>query len=89
MTKPTFIFSLEESTAADLLGISIETIRTWRTNNTLPDYLYRRFGSKVQPRIRYCQILLLRWQALGTEEERAVEEREMRGELIRSLEVKR
>lgn len=88
MTKPTFIFSLEEATAAELLGISIETIRTWRTNTTLPDYLYRRFGSKVQPRIRYCQLLLLRWQALSTETERLSEEIWARSEVEKSLMVK-
>jgi hypothetical protein len=86
--KTQFIFNLDEKEAADTLGIVIDTIRNWRNNGTLPDYLYRRFGPPAQLRIRYCLTLLLRWQAVGGDEvERQKEEAWARGELIKSLQI--
>jgi hypothetical protein len=85
-----FIFNLDEKEAADTLGLTIDTIRTWRSNGTLPDYLYRRFGTPSQYRIRYCLHLLLRWQSVCSDEiDRQQEEVWARSELIRSLEVKK
>jgi hypothetical protein len=80
-----FIFNIDEQAAADLLGMTIDTIRNWRNNGTLPDYLYRRFGNPNQLRIRYCQLLLLRWQACADESELKSEEMWARAELIKSL----
>lgn len=81
-----FIFNIDEQTAADTLGMTIDTIRTWRNNGTLPDYLYRRFGNPNQLRIRYCQLLLLRWQAVSGEPvDLRKEETWARAELIKSL----
>lgn len=86
--KTQFIFNLDEKDAADTLGMTIDTIRTWRNKGILPDYLYRRFGCDTQLRIRYCLPLLLRWQAVSGEPvDLQKEEAWARGELIKSLEI--
>ena len=87
ITKPVFIFSLDEQEVADILGMTLQTVRTWRGNGTLPDYLYRRFGKDSQLRIRYCQVLLLRWQAADSTD-RLGEEIWARSEIEKSLMVK-
>jgi hypothetical protein len=81
------IFNSSEQEIADLLGMQIDTIRTWRNSGTLPDYLYRRFGNSGQLRIKYCELLVLRWQACTDESELNAEEMWARAELIKSLAV--
>ena len=84
--KDQYIFNLNEENAANMLGITIQTIRNWRRNGTLPDYLYRKFGKPSYPKIRYCQLLLLRWQSIDIEE-RQSEEVWARAQLIKSLQA--
>jgi hypothetical protein len=81
-----FIFNLSESAAAELLGISIHTLRKWRTSH-LPDYLYRRFGRAGHPVIKYCPELLSRWQAIDPDDVSGLknEETQARRELLKSL----
>jgi hypothetical protein len=81
------IFNSSEQEIADLLGMTIDSVRNWRSNGTLPDYLYRRFGNSNQPRIKYCELLVLRWQACADERELKGEETWARAELIKSLAV--
>jgi hypothetical protein len=82
-----FIFNSSEQEIADLLGMTIDSVRNWRSNGTLPDYLYRRFGNSNQLRIKYCELLVLRWQACQDEGELNKEEIWARAELIKSLAV--
>jgi phage terminase Nu1 subunit (DNA packaging protein) len=81
------IFNSSEQEIADLLGMQVDTVRSWRQNGTLPDYLYRRFGNSSQFRIKYCELLVLRWQACADEGELKSEEMWARAELIKSLTV--
>jgi hypothetical protein len=81
------VFNTDEKEIADLLGMTLDSIRKWRNNGTLPDYLYRRFGNSNQPRIKYCELLVLRWQACADEVELKKEEAWARAELIKSLAV--
>jgi hypothetical protein len=83
------IFNSSEQEIADLLGMTLDSIRNWRTSGTLPDYLYRRFGNINQLRIKYCELLVLRWQACTDESELKSEETWARAELIKSLTVGR
>ena len=85
--RSVFIFALDEQEAAAMLGLSIDTVRKWRRDDTIPDYLYRRFGKDSQLRIRYCQVLLLRWQAADSTD-RLAEEIWARAEIEKSLMVK-
>jgi hypothetical protein len=81
------IFNSSEQEIADLLGMQVDTVRTWRQNGTLPDYLHRRFGNSNQLRIKYCELLVLRWQACTDHSELKAEEMWARAELIKSLAV--
>ena len=89
MKTQIFEYSLTEEQASSLIGLSLSTLRSWRTKQTIPDYLYRRFGVSHQQRIRYCQVLLLRWQALDNEADLVGEEMWARKAVIDSLEVKK
>lgn len=82
------IFNASEQEVADLLGMTIDSIRTWRNNGTLPDYLYRRFGNSNQLRIKYCELLVLRWQACADELELLKEEMWARAQISKSLTIR-
>lgn len=63
MTKPNkFIYNSTESQIAELLGVTTRTLANWRESGKIPKYLYRRFGDNNYSRIRYCELLVLRWQ---------------------------
>jgi predicted site-specific integrase-resolvase len=48
-------FDAPESKAAETLGVSPETLKTWRLGGKIPSYVYAKFGYKT---LRYCLPLL-------------------------------
>lgn len=84
--KTKFTFNLTEKAAAQTLGVCLKTVQNWRKNGTLPDYLYTKFGAAGHPRVRYCEELLLKWQAHGTDTATLAKlEQQARAQLIKSL----
>jgi hypothetical protein len=52
-------FDAPESKAAETLGVSPETLKTWRLGGKIPSHVYAKFGYKT---LRYCLPLLKDWQ---------------------------
>ena len=52
-------FDTPESKAAETLGVSPETLKTWRLGGKIPSHVYTKFSYKT---LRYCLPLLKDWQ---------------------------
>jgi hypothetical protein len=70
-----YLYGLSEREAANILDVSVETMKRWRRGKIISPYLYRNCGPSHKPHYRYNKILLTRWSILPIEDRPAEEVR--------------